>query len=245
MRRLTGVVTEALVKRSTVLHLGSDRLRVGPWRGDARTAFVAPLTPGSSPDPTMVAFGLTRLRDDGYVRVMTSALAPHEQQGFLAAGFTVREHLHLLAHRLARPSPRPSRLVTPAPASGTGARTLRDTRAATIRRARRRDWPAVLHIDGAAFDPFWRFDEHGLRDALTATPVNRFRIARADRPLGYAVTGRSRDRGYLQRLAVDPLTQGHGIGRALVSDALSWLGRRGATSALVNTQETNHAALGL
>jgi ribosomal protein S18 acetylase RimI-like enzyme len=103
----------------------------------------------------------------------------------------------------------------------------------------------VLRIDHDAFDAFWRFDADGLRDALAATPVSRFRVARTDRVVGYAVTGRSHVHGYLQRLAVAPSEQGRGVGRALVVDALSWLRRRGAGSALVNTQESNKAALGL
>src|SRR5690606_35000452 len=108
-----------------------------------------------------------------------------------------------------------------------------------IHRARRRDRPAVLRVDQAAFEPFWRFDADGLHDALTATPVSRFRTVRLDGVAGYAVTGRSHDQGYLQRLAVDPEQQGKGLGRALVLDSLSWLRRRGAIRAMVNTQESN------
>lgn len=209
---------------------------------------VAPLTPGSSPEPAMVAFGLARLRDEGYHRVITSALNPTEQQGFLAAGFSVREHLHLLAHPLGprtTPSRRGGRRIETVPSRAAGPDTMRDTASATVRRARRRDRSAVLRIDGQAFDSFWRFDADGLRDALTATPVSRFRVALSDRVVGYAVTGRSQYRGYLQRLAVEPSEQGRGIGRALVQDALTWLRRRGATSVLVNTQESNLAALAL
>jgi ribosomal protein S18 acetylase RimI-like enzyme len=229
------------VKRSTVLQLGPDRLRAGPWRGDAHTAIVAPVLPGSSPEPASVTAALRQLRADGYQRVVTSALNPTEQQGFLAAGFARHEHLHLLIHRLGRGAagaPRGRGGATPT-------RTLRTTSAATLRRARRRDRATVLHIDSAAFDAFWRFDADGLRDALSATPVSRFRVAQTDRVVGYAVTGRSHVHGYLQRLAVDPRDQGRGHGRALVIDALDWLRRRGATSALVNTQQTNTAALAL
>ncbi|MEY2455931.1 MAG: hypothetical protein QOK06_1025, partial [Acidimicrobiaceae bacterium] len=32
-----------------LLRWGGDRLRVGPWRGDARIAYVAPLGDGSAP----------------------------------------------------------------------------------------------------------------------------------------------------------------------------------------------------
>jgi hypothetical protein len=63
--------------------------------------------------------------------------------------------------------------------------------------------------------------------------------------VGYAVTGRPHHHGYLQRLAVDPAEHRHGVGRALVLDSLAWLRRHGATSVLVNTQESNRAALRL
>ena len=62
---------------------------------------------------------------------------------------------------------------------------------------------------------------------------------------GYAICGRSTDCGYLQRLAVEPSLQGAGIGATLVVDALGWLRRRGARSALVNTQDGNQRALDL
>jgi len=44
---------------------------------------------------------------------------------------------------------------------------------------------------------------------------------------------------------VAPQAQGHGVGTRLVVDALGWLHRRGARSALVNTQDGNARALGL
>ena len=52
-------------------------------------------------------------------------------------------------------------------------------------------------------------------------------------------------RGFLQRLAVDPEHQGHGLGRALAIDGLRWMKRRGVDRAMVNTQERNDAALAL
>src|SRR5690606_27550907 len=114
----------------------------------------------------------------------------------------------------------------------------------------------VLEVDRLAFTPFWRLDHRGLRDAVSATPVARFRVAttrvpagavggRGGRLVGYAITGRSFDRAYLQRLAVDPAAQGQGFGRALVLDALWWARRRGARLVLVNTQEANHRAIAL
>lgn len=104
----------------------------------------------------------------------------------------------------------------------------------------------MLDIDRRAFEPFWQFDTNSLSEARRATPSHRFRVAtEGGHPSGYAVTGRAGDRGYLQRLAVDPDAQSKGTGTALVNDALSWLHRRGATIAMVNTQERNARALRL
>jgi GNAT superfamily N-acetyltransferase len=63
-----------------------------------------------------------------------------------------------------------------------------------------------------------------------------------NRVVGYHITGAARRLGYLQRLAVHPNFHGHGIGTALVGDALSWCRRRGCDSVLVNTQEINERA---
>jgi len=119
---------------------------------------------------------------------------------------------------------------------------VRDPR---LRRGLRFDRPAALRIDERAFPPFWQLDRRGLREALTATPVSRFRVAGTTEVVGYAVTGRSLDRGYLQRLAVDPAHQGKGLATSLVLDALWWSRRRGSSALFVNTQEGNHRAIAL
>jgi ribosomal protein S18 acetylase RimI-like enzyme len=72
-------------------------------------------------------------------------------------------------------------------------------------------------------------------------PAGRF----GGRTVGYAVTGLTRDIGYLQRLAVDPDTEGRGIGRILVLDGLRWARDNGAEQAVVNTQVGNARALAL
>jgi len=201
---------------------GVDRLRVGPWRGDPRVAYIA-VAAGPRPLGQALDLCLAELGTGGYTRVLTAALSPPEQQVFRDRGFTVHEHLHLLRHPLSEPIARPS---------GTA-------------RARRRDRDAVLEVDHAAFDPFWRFDAAGLDDARRATPASRFRVVRGKRVDGYAVTGRAGTISYLQRLAVRPSSQRTGIGTLLVLDALAWAQRRGARCALVNTQEKNLPALAL
>ncbi|MCD9624464.1 GNAT family N-acetyltransferase [Rhabdothermincola salaria] len=214
------------MRRLDTLSTGSDRLRLGSWRGDDAVALLSP-TAGVAPTPGGLAEALQRVVEQGYRTVITPALTHGEQQPFLRAGFTVHERLHLLRHPLDRiPPPR--------------------TPNARLRRGRRGDLDAVLAVDGAAFDSFWRFDRAGLADARSATPSHRFRVAGAHRRVvGYHVTGRAGRLGYLQRLAVDPAHQGGGLGTALVGDALAWCRRHGCRSVLVNTQETNQRALGL
>lgn len=210
-----------------VVRWGAGRLRVGPWRGDDRIAYLAPVGDGPAPTPDAVRRALAGLAGRGYQEAVTAALGPLEAQGFLLAGFEVHERLHLLARDLDDLPPAP-----PVP----------------LRRGRRRDRAAVLAVDGRAFSPFWRLDEAGLDEAIAATPTSRFRVSEVELDgvptiAGYAVTGRAGRRGFLQRLAVDPAHEGAGRGRALVLDGLVWLRRRGVERVVVNTQEANQRAL--
>ncbi|MCP3913220.1 MAG: GNAT family N-acetyltransferase [Actinomycetia bacterium] len=217
------------MSRFSVIQKGSDRMRVGPWHGDDSVAYVVPL-PGQN---RFERESIKSCRDDltrqGYTHAVTAALGPGESQPFLAAGFTPREELRLLRHDLS---------------------DIPDITSHNQRRGLLTDIPAVLEIDHSAFQPFWRLDQAGIKEARRATPVSRFRIATAERgfnrrPSGYAITGRADRRGYLQRLAVDPRAHGHGLGAALVVDSLRWLKRHHATDVTVNTQASNEHAYAL
>lgn len=199
------------------------RLQVAPWRHDASTVVVSPLPDRPAPGPGDVERELEELAARGVRRALTGALHHGELQAFLDAGFVEHERLHLLRHDLRR---------LPEPTSSV-----------RVRRAWRRDLPRVLDIDARAFDRFWSLDRRGLEEAVHATPTARFRVAVDDEVVGYAVTGRALDRGYLQRLAVEPAMHRRGIGTVLVADGLRWLQRNGAGVAMVNTQVTNQAAL--
>lgn len=201
--------------------------QVAAWRGNLQIAVLSPTPDRPTPGAAEVSTELAHLRGLGVERVLTGALHQSELAPFLANGFTEHERLHLLRHDLRA-----------LPEASTQVRT---------RRAWRRDIADVLTIDARAFDDFWALDRRGLEDAVRATPISRFRITRQPgRPVaGYAVTGQASDRGYLQRLAVDPTQHRKGLGRALVADALGWLKRHGARSAMVNTQERNVSALSL
>ena len=73
--------------------------------------------------------------------MVTGALSPAEQRGFLEAGFDVHEHLHLLVLDKSVPSRR------------------------CLRGHRSGGWEpsgdAVSEVDAASFAPFWRLDRVG------------------------------------------------------------------------------------
>lgn len=210
--------------RAELLSVDGSRVRVGPWRGSTQVGQLALIGDDHAPTAAVVESATARLSELGYRHVHTGAVPELAIGPFLAAGYRVHERLHLLTHPLDD--------VPRVPRSAT-------------RRARRSDRAAVLTVDHAAFEPFWRLDAAGLEESLLATPVSRFRVTDDAGVSGYAVFGWAADRGYLQRLAVRPDRWGRGLGELLVHDGLRWLQRRGARSALVNTQERNHRGLRL
>lgn len=205
-------------------HPAAD-VRAVAWRGRDDVSLVT-VRPGAPPlsVAAITAFAEHATRS-GVRRLVTGALTDVEQEPFLQAGFSVHDRLHLLRHDLVH--------VPPA------------TSPVRLRRARRIDVDAALAVDARAFEPFWRLDRGGLDDALAATASARFRVADDDGVVGYAVTGRSGSRGYLQRLAVDPQLRRLGLGAALVADGLRWLRRRHVRVAVVNTQVGNDGAYAL
>jgi len=210
--------------RSEVVRRGHERLRVGPWRGDRNVAFVTPLGDATPPTASIVQQACDVLARKGYARVLTGALADREQAGFLAAGFAPQEELHLLVHDLIE---------------------LPDVPPVRLRKGWGVDRRAALAVDASAFPPFWRLDRAGLREAILATPVARFRVGGDSGVAAYAITGRAATRGYVQRLAVRPDHEGRGYGSALVLDGLHWLREAHAREAVVNTQTDNQRALAL
>src|SRR4051812_8609429 len=94
--------------RSDVVRRGPERLRVGTWRTGTSVGYLAPV--GEVPPPTaaMVRHCCDLLAARGFGEVLTGALSPAEQLGFLDAGFVVREELHLLVHDLRDLPPAPA-----------------------------------------------------------------------------------------------------------------------------------------
>ncbi len=187
------------------------------------------------PGPADLIEVTDRLGSRGIRRAVTPALSHRDAQPFLRAGFTIHEQLHLLALNLRQAENHRSQKFASDLPEGF-----------ELRPGRRWHERSVIRVDAAAFEPFWRFDVDALREARRATPRHRYRVVlNAEGVQGYAVTGLAGQRGYLQRLAVHPATEGLGLGRVLVDDALQWLRRRHATRIMVNTQERNGRALEL
>jgi len=224
------------VDDSDVIRWGREQARAGPWQGDVRVAYLVPLPGGPAPSVGFVRWAMAELSARGFSRVVTNALSPIEQVAFLGAGFDVQERLYLLGHDLGH--------------LGSARRSKGDMADGSVpaghRRARSADHRAVLDLDARAFPTFWHLDQRGLDDAVGATPRTRFRvITEGESVIAYALTGRARRRGFLQRLAVDPCHRRRGLGRVLVLDALRWLRRWGTERAAVNTPTGNQAAVAL
>jgi len=202
-----------------------DLLRVASWRGDPKIALVTTLPGQPSPGRRELERTLETLAARGYEVVLTGALDVAAQRPYLTAGFEAHARLHVLGRPLDDLPPPTERWP--------------------LHLARRRDREQVHDVDTAAFSPFWHLGEAGLDDALAATPEARFRVARDDRVVGYAISGCAGRQGYIQRLAVHPERRRAGLGAALVLDGLAWMRRRGADDAVVNTQVDNNAALAL
>ena len=211
-------------KAVTPLSVGSARFRVGAWQGSPQVAYLAPVTAAATLAPPVLAAVRDRLLRQGFRAVMTAAVAPPARDLLIDDGYCIRSELTALSLNLdaapALPDP--------------GGRT---------RRARRRDLEGVLRVDNDAFGPFWRLDAEGLHDARTATPRSRWRVNRGPEVTAYSITGLAGSTGYLQRLAVAAERQGRGLGTLLLADAMAWLRRAGARTALVNTPPDNERAL--
>ena len=172
--------------------------------------------------------------------IRTAALFPRAAARFEAAGFEVADRLVLLRAVLDDPRVR----------TAIGSRGDRATRT-----MRRHDLGAAAVIDRAAFGTGWGHDAAELAEICRATPTHAARYRPpTPRRLGlpghgglvaFAIAGASSERGYLQRLAVDPSVQRRGHGWALTTDALRWMARRRLPDCLVNTSVDNAAALAL
>ena len=98
----------------------------------------------------------------------------------------------------------------------------------------------VLDLNAAAFGPLWRYDQ---RTVLTwLMTADRAVVAERDGcALGFALTTLNATDSHAQliRVATHPASQGQGIGRQLVADAIHYAAGVGAAGVSLNTQQSN------
>jgi ribosomal-protein-alanine N-acetyltransferase len=186
------------------------------------------------PDTPILQSWVDTLSRWGYDSVRTSPLAPIAATALSAVGFNTSQKLTLLERtdvgpvaiaqplRCARPRFPLSRMPSPSKVA------------------------AILRIDRAAFGKEWMMDEQTFREALHATRRARIFISHNDGELtGFVIAGVTDSYGFIQRLAVHPDFQRHGVAGSLVQNSLSWIHSRGCRSTVVNTEVSNDAALSI
>ena len=187
-----------------VLEWGRERARAGPWRGDGHVAYLAPLPYDPPPSADFLLRCLDQLARSGLRR--GHHVGPGRGRAAAVPGRRASSPTSTSASWATTWSAYPS---GPRPAPTTCAR----------RSPADYPWCSTSTPDPSA--PSGASTEAGLEEALTATPSTRFRVALAPhaggrrRVMGYAITGRAGDQGYLQRLAVATGARRAGVGRAL------------------------------
>jgi ribosomal protein S18 acetylase RimI-like enzyme len=110
-----------------------------------------------------------------------------------------------------------------------------------IREATTADWAAILTVDEAAFEPFWRYPPALVGASLIECP-QRLVAIEGGTVVGYLFASRHAGRMHIDRLGVHPRWQGHGVGLRLMTTALDSAYRDGATTATLNTQADNYTS---
>lgn len=124
------------------------------------------------------------------------------------------------------------RLVRGAPAGHAGLPA-----GCTVRTAGPSDLPVLLDIDARCFGAFWRYDRRHM-DRFMA--LARLALAEVDgAAVGYTLCTLHGDEGLLGRLCVVPEQRRHGIGAALVRDAVAYAWDHGGRSITLSTQTDN------
>jgi ribosomal protein S18 acetylase RimI-like enzyme len=201
------------------LRRGWAAARARAWNDESPTIATLRLERGSD---RFVSACCDWLFGEGLERILSPAVTTSQGQLWRRAGFSDHLELIVFERSLRGPVPVPDRPVAELP---------------------RPDLDTLVLIDYRAFDGVWRVGRRGLEDAIAATASSTvMAVDEAGSPAGFVIVGETGGVAFLQRLAVDPAAAGRGIGTALVRAAISWAGRRGARTMLLNTQPENSAA---
>lgn len=204
------------------LRRGWARAEARPWNDDEPQASLRLLRGGAA----FLGACATHLMSLGAGGVISPPLPISARRSWEQAGFQTYVDLALMRKSLGGSALSPDHLVVESPDC---------------------DLDALLEIDAAAFSPFWRFNRAGLEEAIQATSRSKTLTIQGGEghPIAYAVVGFGSAISYLQRVAVNPKWQGHGMGRSLVRVAGRKAQAAGAKVLLLNTQTDNEAAITL
>ena len=100
------------------------------------------------------------------------------------------------------------------------------------------DMPALLTIEQACFEDFWRYDAFSFEDIIHTHPY--FVVVEwQGKVVGYQFNALDDEFGYLVRIAVHPSASGKAIGVRLMSEAINFFKQANVLRIMLNTQEDN------
>jgi ribosomal protein S18 acetylase RimI-like enzyme len=168
------------------------------------------------------------LAQAGGAKVAAIAIQPWFQDVLAASGFENRQQIVMLEwHGFAGQS-----------------HTLYQASGIRIRKMTAHDLPQVEKTDAASFDPLWQNPLDTLQRAFSQASYAT--VAEHENGIiGYQISTGGGQRAHLARLAVHPIVQGKGAGRALLSDLFRYITYAGISRLSVNTQSDNQASLSL
>ena len=165
----------------------------------------------------------------GGAKVSAIAIQPWFQDVLAGSGFENRQQIVMLEWRY-QPSFATSNVWEP-----NGIR---------IRRMTEADLPEVEKTDAASFDPLWQNPLETIRKAFSQALYAT--VAENEQGIiGYQLSTGGGQRAHLARLAVHPVVQGRGAGRAMLYDLFRYINYAGISRLSVNTQSDNQASLSL
>lgn len=100
------------------------------------------------------------------------------------------------------------------------------------------DIPALLTIEQACFEDFWRYDTFSFEEIMNTHPY--FVVVEwQGKVVGYQFNALDDEFGYLVRIAVHPSASGKAIGVRLMSEAINFFKQANVLRIMLNTQEDN------
>jgi [ribosomal protein S18]-alanine N-acetyltransferase len=107
-----------------------------------------------------------------------------------------------------------------------------------LRSVEKRDIPALLAIEEACFEDFWRYDALSFEEIAATHPY--FVVAELNgKVVGYQFNALEDEQGYLVRIAVHPSVNGQGVGIRLMSEAIAFFQQARVLRIMLNTQDDN------